>query len=243
LNNLNTDFIPGPSFGLYALATSKKNNGGFTLLELTISMLVIGAMLAGVISAQIVMDMNKVHIFEADFRNIPQFINDYEDKYHAMPGDDPTISKPNSHLIYAVSCAPMLSGVCMPGNSMIDGKWNDTTAASESFIMWQQLRLAEFMSGDSNFASLNYVPRNVVGGALGVTSQANTPIVGLKGNFIVCSDNIAGKYVKQIDIALDDGSTEGGIMMATQPGTAIGGTPIPTSAIVDSQIYLLCMGV
>ncbi len=228
---------------VFGIGASKIYSAGFTLIEMSISMLVIGAMLGGIMSAQIVMDMNKVHLIEADFRNIPQLINDYEDKYHAKPGDDPTINSPNSHLPYAIPCAPLLLGMCMPGNGMIDGKWNDTSAASESFIVWQQLRLADFMAGDSNFASVNYVPRNVVGGALGVTSQANTPIAGLKGSFIVCSDNIAGKYVKQIDIALDDGSTDAGSMMATQSGTALGGAPIPTNAIVDGEIYLLCMGI
>jgi prepilin-type N-terminal cleavage/methylation domain-containing protein len=231
------------SFDVCGLSASKKKCAGFSLIELSISLLVIGSMLGSILSAQIVMDMNKAHMFEADFRNIPQVINEYEDKYHAMPGDDPTIGLPNTHLTYAVACSPSQLGMCMPGNGKIDGNWNDTSSASESFIMWQQLRLADFMSGDSDFLSVNYIPRNVVGGALGVTNQANTPIAGLKGNFIVCSDNIPGKYIKQIDIALDDGSTDTGSLMATQSGTSIGGIPIPTSSIVDGQIYLLCMGI
>jgi hypothetical protein len=206
-------------------------------------MLVVGSMIVGVFSAQIVMDMSKVHLFEDDFRNIFQYINDYQDKYHAIPGDDPTIGTANSHLPYAVACPAPQPGKCMPGNGMIDGSWNDTTNASESFLIWQQLRLAEFLSGDTDITSTNYFAKNVAGGALGVTNQTNSPIVGLKGSVIVCSDGISGKFIKQIDVALDDGSADSGSMMATQTGTTVGGKPVAGNLIDDRQLYLLCMGI
>jgi hypothetical protein len=206
-------------------------------------MLVIGSMIAGVFSAQIAMDMSKTHLFEDDFRNVSQYINDYQDKYHAMPGDDPTIGKANSHLPYAIACAAIQTGMCMPGNGMIDGRWNDRTTASESFLVWQHLRLAELLAGNTDISSANYFAKNVAGGALGVTNQFNSPIIGLKGSFIVCSDGIPGKYIKQIDISLDDGSTDSGSMMATQTGTTVGGKPVPINLIDDRQIYLLCLGI
>jgi prepilin-type N-terminal cleavage/methylation domain-containing protein len=221
----------------------KNKCAGFTLLELAITMLVIGSMIASVFSAQIVMDMSKVHLFEDDFRNIFQYINDYQDRYHAIPGDDPTIGTANSHLPYAVACTTQQFGMCMPGNGKIDGNWNDTSKASESFLIWQHLRLAEFLSGDTDIASANYFAKNAAGGALGVTNQSKSPIIGLKGSVIVCSDGISGKFVKQIDIALDDGSTNSGSMMATETGTSVGGMSVPGNLIDDRQIYLLCMGI
>ncbi len=213
------------------------------MIELAITMLVIGSMIASVFSAQIVIDMSKVHLFEDDFRNVAQYINDYQDKYHAMPGDDPTIGTANSHLPYAIACSAPQAGMCMPGNGIIDGRWNDTTKASESFLVWQHLRLAEFIAGDSDISSVNYFAKNTAGGKLGVASQSNTPIIGLKGSFLVCSDGIPGKYIKQIEVSLDDGSTDSGSMMATQSGTSVGGTPVPSNLIDDRQLYLLCMGV
>jgi hypothetical protein len=223
--------------------TSKKQCRGFSLLELAIIMLVIGSMIVGVFSAQIVMDMSKVHLFEDDFKNIFQYINDYQDKYHAIPGDDPTIGTANSHLPFAVSCPAPQPGMCVRGNGIIDGRWNDTTKASESFLVWQHLRLAEFLSGDTDITSVNYFAKNVAGGAVGVTNQTNTPIIGLKGSFIVCSDGISGKFIKQIDSSLDDGSPDSGSMMATQTGTAVGGTAVPGNLIDNRQLYLLCMGI
>ena len=78
---------------------------------------------------------------------------------------------------------------------------------------------------------------------MGVTSAASTAITGLAGSYIICSDAIAGKFAKQLDIILDDGNTATGAMMVTVAGTATGGTAIATANIVDDTPYLVCMGV
>jgi hypothetical protein len=169
-------------------------------------------------------------------------VNEYQGAFHALPGDDPSIGSANSHVANAVSCSAPIVGICMTGNGIIDGRWNDTSAASESFLVWQHLRLAGYVSGSTDITSANYPAKNIVGGILGITNQSASPIAGLKGDYIICSDGIAGKYVKQIDIALDDGNTASGAMRASIRGTAIDGTAIATQSIVDSELYLVCIG-
>jgi hypothetical protein len=83
-----------------------------------------------------------------------------------------------------------------------------------------------------------------VGGTIGVTNSlaANSPITGIKGTYVVCSDGISGKFAKQLDTTMDDGNTATGSLMVTASGTASGGTAVATTAIVDDQTYLVCMG-
>ena len=216
---------------------------GFTLIEVATVLMIIGLMLGGVLKSEGVTETSTVHQLENDFRNLALYINEYQAEFHALPGDDPTIGSANSHLANAVSCSAPSIGKCMTGNSIIDGRWNDTTSASESFLVWQHLRLAGYVAGNADITSADYPAKNIAGGNLGVTNQAASPIAGLKGNYIICSDGIAGKFVKQIDIALDDGNTAAGSMMASVHGTAIDGTAIATNSIVDNELYLVCIGV
>ncbi|MEO6147560.1 MAG: prepilin-type cleavage/methylation domain-containing protein, partial [Sulfuriferula sp.] len=88
-----------------------------------------------------------------------------------------------------------------------------------------------------------YVARNAVGGQIGVTNAAASPITGLKGSYIVCSDAISGKFAKQLDTTLDDGNTATGSMMVVAAGTTTAVSPIATASIVDDTTYLVCMGI
>lgn len=222
---------------------SENKNLGFSLVELAAALMVIGLLLSGVLKAQGFMDCNKTHLLADDFRNVTLYLNEYLGKFSALPGDDPTIGTVHSHLDTATPCSISMVGKCIRGNGVIDGKWNDITPASESFLFWQQVRLAGFSSGDPDIASANYRPKNIVGGNLGITNQTSTPIAGLKGGYIVCSDGIAGKYVKQLDLAMDDGNTTSGFMRTTISGVSINGTAVATDAIVENDLYLVCMGV
>jgi len=87
------------------------------------------------------------------------------------------------------------------------------------------------------------VPKNAVGGIIGVTNAvANIPITGMKGTYVVCSNGIPGKFAKQLDITLDDGNPASGSLMIGTVSTS-GGAPIATTNLVlDDTTYLVCMG-
>ncbi|MDX8386562.1 MAG: prepilin-type cleavage/methylation domain-containing protein, partial [Gallionella sp.] len=68
--------------------------------------------------------------------------------------------------------------------------------------------------------------------------------VGIRGSYIICSTGILGKFVKQLDLQMDDGNTASGSMMATETtGYAIGDSAIATASILDATTYTVCMGV
>ena len=218
----------------------KRNQSGFTLIEIAIVLVIIGLLLGGVLKGQELINSAKVKNLSADFKNTPVFIYGYQDKFKALPGDDANVA---THVTGGTACTPAAAGLCAPGNGIIDGAWNATAITSESFVFWQHVRLAGLAPGPTDTTSADYLPKNTVGGTIGVTNAANTAITGVKGSYIICSDSIAGKFAKQMDTTLDDGNTAAGSLQVTAAGTATGGTAVVTGSIVDDTPYLVCMGI
>ncbi len=121
-------------------------------------------------------------------------------------------------------------------------------AGKRIFQVWQQLRLAQIATGAVDTASAGYLPVNADGGRIGVQSGTTPSIANLSGSYVVCSEKVSGKFVRQLDVLLDDGSTSTGSMMATsQPidGAAPAVAAISTGAaqtLSDAAKYTVCMG-
>ena len=211
----------------------KRNQSGFTLIEIAIVLVIIGLLLGGVLKGQELINSAKVKNLAGDFKNVPVFIYGYQDKYKALPGDD---DKATTHLPAPGGTLTITNG---NGSGIIDGAWNATTG--ESFQFWQQVRLAGFGPGSVDQAASDYVQKNAVGGNIGVTNAGTTdiPITGMKGTYVVCSSSIPGKFAKQLDTTLDDSNTATGSVLVKDPATA---GPIATTSIVDDTTYLVCMG-
>ena len=243
----------------------KRNQSGFTLIEIAIVLVIIGLLLGGVLKGQELINSAKVKNLAMDFKNIPVFIYGYQDKFKALPGDD---TNATTHLpTPAATCTPVATATkCMLANGLIEGNWNDTTNASESYMFWQHVRLAGLAPGSTDPATpASYLPTNSVGGFIGIQSGTNctavgtptasciagglTPIkdatpVAIRGSYVICSPGILGKFVKQLDTTMDDGSTTAGSMMAgvaTAAGTPM--TAIATASIDDASTYTVCMGI
>ena len=225
-----------------------KKQGGFTLVEIAIVLVIIGLLLGGVLKGQELINSAKVKNFANDFRNIPLYIYGYQDKFRALPGDDPD---PSGH----VGGTKATTSGQTPGNSVIEGSWQSTTNTDESRLFWQHVRLAGLAAGPTDPANAGYTPRNADGGILGIQSNTSTGyITGLKGTYLICSAGILGKFAKQLDQTLDDGCSSTGSMMtvtnlASGTGNAAlgyatsGGTCTASAAIDDNTAYTVCMGI
>jgi len=221
----------------------KRNQSGFTLIEIAIVLVIIGLLLGGVLKGQELINSAKVKNMATDFKNIPVFIYGYQDKYKALPGDD----------LYAVSHVGATTNG--NGNGVIDGNWNATTTASETFNFWQDVRLAGLAPGPTATTDTNYIPTNSAGGAIGIQSgtstTASSPALdkngkAISGSYIICSSGILGKFAKQLDTTLDDGQTDTGSMLAIDSTTtayALGKTATATASIDDAKSYTVCMGI
>jgi prepilin-type N-terminal cleavage/methylation domain-containing protein len=219
----------------------RKQQSGFTLVEIAIVLVIIGLLLGGILKGQELINSAKVKNLASDFRTIPTYIYGYQDKFRSLPGDDCTakthVGAPAVDL--ATPCpAPA-------GNGVIDGNWNTITVTDESALFWQHVRLANLASGPTDTADPSYFPTNAVGGRIGISSAtaAQLHIAGMTGTYQICSRGILGKFVKQLDIQVDDGKTESGSMRAVLDSTAAppAAPVVLTSAIDDALPYTVCL--
>ncbi len=231
----------------------KRNQSGFTLIEIAIVLVIIGLLLGGVLKGQELINSAKVKNLATDFRNIPVFIYGYQDKFRALPGDDINAA---SHVAGA-TVASFPSG--KQGNGVIDGSWDSINSATEETqLFWQHVRLAGLATGPT-LQTADLLPTNSVGGVIGITNggannpdpnYATSPSTSLRGTYVICSAGILGKYAKQLDIQMDDGTPTSGSMRAfTTNGSRPSTLSTPTgAALVNGQLddatsYTVCMGV
>jgi len=224
----------------------KRNQSGFTLIEIAIVLVIIGLLLGGVLKGQELINSAKVKNLATDFKNVPIYIYGYQDKYKALPGDDANVQ------VHLGTSAVQATGTGI-GNGIINGKWYDPknwtgATTDESYLFWQHIRMAGFGPGSTDPSNISsYLPTNAVGGHIGVTNSQpiDTPITGMVGTYIVCSDSIPFKFAKQLDVSLDDGNTQTGSVQVTAAGTVSGGQTIPTignATTNDDTPVLVCMG-
>ncbi|HEX4332179.1 MAG TPA: prepilin-type N-terminal cleavage/methylation domain-containing protein [Usitatibacter sp.] len=217
----------------------RRQQSGFTLVEIAIVLVIIGLLLGGILKGQELINSAKVKNLANDFRVIPTYIYAYQDKFRSLPGDD---TQATTHINCGTGSSACANG---NGNGVIDGNWDASTG--ESFQFWQQVRYANLAAGPTATDDPTYLPQNAVGGKLGITSATTTQTVaGITGTYVVCSSGVLGKFAKQLDIQMDDGNTATGSMRTVGDGSGTlvdnAGAAVPTASIDDSKTYQVCMG-
>jgi prepilin-type N-terminal cleavage/methylation domain-containing protein len=227
----------------------RKQQSGFTLVEIAIVLVIIGLLLGGVLKGQELINSAKVKNMANDFRNIATFVYAYQDKYRALPGDDNAVVNHVGGTL-AVPTAPAATG-----NAQIEGAWNSAAAADESFLFWQHVRLAGLATGTSNVAAQDYVPRNAEGGRIGITSErvATNAAANFPGGFYICSV-MQGRFARQLDATIDDNNTTSGQMriigqgeVASTAAAPAAGPPATFGGVAnlgpadDATLYTICM--
>jgi len=224
----------------------KRNQSGFTLIEIAIVLVIIGLLLGGVMKGQELINSAKVKNLAADFKNTSLYIYSYQDKFRALPGDD---ALAGSHVSLATTATLPVNSL---GNGRIDGPWDlNDGSKTESILFWEHVRKAGIATGTQTYTDTTAFPqRNTLGGIVGITNSVASsggflPIANLKGAYIICSANIQGKFAKQLDIMMDDGVTDQGSMMtATTVSTSVGDNAVNAEGNPeDNTLYTVCMGV
>jgi len=211
--------------------------GGFTILEVVIVLLIMGTVLAGFLRAQEMVTSARVKHLANDFHTIPTYLQQYQDRFHVLPGDDPAAGM---HLAGAMKASTPAAG---QGNGSIDAAWNSTAATDESRLVWQHLRLAGLLDGPVDPADAQYTPRNLLGGSIGLSSisPALLQIAGMAGSFQLCSAAIPGRMARELDMLLDDGNTATGSVRVVADGSGLLAMPVATPLVNDTRPYTVCM--
>jgi len=224
--------------------TNRTKNRGFTLIEIAIVLVIIGLLLGGVLKGQELINNARVKSFANDFRNIPVYIYSYQDRFRAIPGDD---QQANTHVAGVNATTP--AGTL--NNGQINGAWNSATNTDESCLFWSHIRLANLAPGATTAAcgAAGYYPVNASGGQIGVQSSNGFTTITLPtamtGTYTICSANISGQFVLQLDTLLDDGNPQTGSMRAIDQ-TALAAQTAATTAAVQANPggnYTVCLSV
>lgn len=173
-----------------------KSRAGFTLVEIAILLVIIGLLLGGILKGQEMITQSKIKQVIDDFAKISAAYYGYQDRYHAIPGDDPGAAK------------RWPGAVSGNGNGEVEGAYNvqcpssAETNSPESCLWWDDLRRAGFAVGKGAMQ-----PHNSFGGIIGLQTGNGSKgsVLGGMSGLVVCSANIPDKVAIAVDKQMDDG--------------------------------------
>jgi prepilin-type N-terminal cleavage/methylation domain-containing protein len=208
---------------------------GFTLVEIAIVLVIIGLLLGGILKGQEMITQAKIKNVIADFSGVSAAYHGYQDRYRAIPGDDP-----NAGTRWAVAPAATPG----TGNGVLGGAYNAAVDVAgdpgESRRWWDHLRRAGFVSGSGT-----QQPFNAVTGMIGVQTgdAAGGPAMGGISGLMMCSANLPDKIAIAVDTQMDDGVPNSGTVrgdIQNAPNPDLDNGPVATYAETGTNIYVLC---
>ncbi len=181
---------------------NRHRQSGFTLVEIAIVLVIIGLLLGGVLKGREMITNAKIKRVENDFAGVSAAIYAYQDRYGALPGDDPAASTRFSGTWTASDNGN--------GNGNISGGWNSLNNAAESRKVWKHLRGAGLIAGPVDNTAASYQqPSNAFGGLMGLDLN----IYNLSGHNIVFGE-IPGDIAQILESRGDDSVPSSGSIQA-----------------------------
>jgi prepilin-type N-terminal cleavage/methylation domain-containing protein len=212
-----------------------RRQGGFTLVEIAIVLVIIGLLLGAVLKGQELIDNSRVKNASNVISSIKAAAYGYLDRYRALPGDDGPVAQ-----LQARGSAWTPITVAGNGDGSIAAAANPFAAPNAEHLgFWQHLRAAGFLTGSPADVGVVALPKNAFGGLTGVASL--TTQLGNFNTRVVCLSQVPGKAATALDNQLDDGRPDGGSVRATLQAGAGNVAPVAAAtAYSEDQRYTVC---
>lgn len=192
----------------------KQQQSGFTLIEISIVLVIIGLILGGALKGQELIQTAKVRSSINQIDGVKAAYYAFQDRYRALPGD---YSRAEDNLPNPPATSTIADG---NGNGQIAG-------AAEEGQLWAQLGVAGFLTGsfsgvgsadDYNCPDTICLP-NAFSGTMHIAFGGQA--IGTNGNSheLFSGRRMPVGIIAEIDRKIDDGSPSGGIFQASQNGT------------------------
>lgn len=136
---------------------STRNFLAFSLIEISIVLVIIGIITGAVFKGQELLSNAKIKSVAQDFQNYSLAISHYQDVYHSLPGDDP---KASTHF-----------------SNITSGDGNGQITGIEADLFWQHLHKASIVNS-------NKAPSSKFGGQYTVVFQ---PFSEMSGHWFMLS--------------------------------------------------------
>jgi prepilin-type N-terminal cleavage/methylation domain-containing protein len=206
---------------------------GFTLVELAIVLVIIALVLGGVLKGQEMVTQAKVKSAISDFSGLSAAYYGYQDRYRAIPGDDP-------------GAAGRWPGAAAgDGNGRVEGRYNSQHPANESRLWWDHLRRAGFVAGSGTQQPFNALT-GMIGVQTGDGASPTGPVLGGFISLIVCSSTLHDKVAIALDTQMDDGAPHTGTMRGqaqSSPHPDIEASAASVYTETGATVYTLCRSV
>ena len=215
---------------MLAITTGRRQNG-FTLVEIAITLVIIGLMIGGVLKGQEMITNARLKKIQMDSSSIGLVILYYHDRYHAFPGDDPKVSIRFS--MYADGTNdPSADDINGNGDGYIDGNWIGTVN-SETANLWKHLRAAGLIPGSGDD---DRQPKNALNGDIGVREDS-LQIAGRVAVFGL----IDGTVARILEFRLDDGNPSLGSVQSDLNQSLMDGSIVSSagSSYTESALYFM----
>ena len=205
---------------------------GFSLIELSIVLVIIGLIIGGVVTgrqimrnAQITNTVNAIQAYQAQ-------IQTYMQNYGAIPGND-------SGATTRFPSAGVSNG---SGSGTLGGSFDSATVTDESRLLWAHMRAAELVKNQVAGTSNTLQPPNVFSGIFGFQHSAFGG--ALTGN-VLCLNGIPADVAAALDARLDDGGSNSGSIQSMVStgvvGEAVSGTVAASYGV--GTTYTMCIGI